>query len=425
MGYMTCCVTMNDYFANSFVMVNTLTEIGSSVGILFIPILIERCERAYGYCGAMLIFSAIFLHQVAGSATLRPPPEQSGTLPKKIECSKEIVSRRSGQVGAGAVSHFKSTQIKIKLGACEGDTEAGDKQVIDELKATGNGQCSLGGIQQIRHERCFEGRDPKHENSFCLPRTSEFSDDDCIHTDTIEQCPLISEEIGLTTNGTAQDSCQTERKEFDQPHSITGFFVNCIFIREPLFTLVLPVYFLTHVGTYAWMLYLIPHAKWQGISSSKAVLLSTIGGVGALLGRIFLTVILYFGVDPFVISCISSAVASATFLIDPWVTSYHFMCMTAFLQGWTLFINTTMRASMCKITTSSQNFTLGYGYAALSSGIGGLAGGFAAGALYDATGSFQTVFLFLGGIHALVVLNLLVYLLIIHVTGNKSEDMAT
>lgn len=382
MGYMSCCVTLNDYFANSFVVVNTLTEIGSSVGILFIPILIERCERAYGYSGAMLIFSAIFLHQVAGSATLRPPPpERSGTLPKKIECSKKIVSRRSGQVGAGPgpVSHFKSTKIKSKLGACEGDTEAGDKQVIDELKATGNGQCYLGEMQQIRNERCFEARDPKHENSFCLPRTSESCDDDSIHSDTVEQCPLLSEGIGQTTNGTAQDSCQTGRKEFDKRHSITGFFVNCIFIREPLFTLVLPVYFLTHVGTYAWMLYLIPHAKWQGIGSSKAVLLSTVGGVGALLGRIFLSVILYFGVDPFVISCISSAVASATFLIDPWVTSYHFMCMTAFLQGWTLFINTTMRASMCKITTSPQNFTLGYGYAALSSGIGGIAGGFAAG----------------------------------------------
>ncbi|XP_054766068.2 uncharacterized protein LOC129273033 [Lytechinus pictus] len=435
MGYMASYVMLDEYFPMSFILLNTVTEVGSSVGVLFIPFLLDQCRQAYGYSGAMLIFSAIFSHLLAGSATLRQPPSKDKCkVPDKLEYRKEPGSRWNGHEGATMVSQSNSVQMERReviegRGDSKGGKTGGDPEEI--VKSNPNATescCSDGGkttpfnlekqLYEAKNiqEKCLDGKDLMQEELLDHTRSSESYAGYSANDDMDENCQLLSHQTELS----ARDKIVLDKGEgeFSQRTSIKRFFVNSIFVQEPLFTLLLPLHCMNHVCAYSWMLFLVPHAEWQGIGSSEAALLSSIGGAGALLGRMSLAILIYFGLDLFVICLISSVVAAATFLIDPWCTSYSLLCVTAFVQGCTMFINSTGRASMCKVTTSSHTFVRGCGYAALSSGIGGIAGCFLAGVIYNETDSFHVVFMFLGSTQVLLALNIVIYLLIIHFKGN-------
>ncbi|XP_063956705.1 uncharacterized protein LOC129263550 [Lytechinus pictus] len=71
MVYITVKVLLNDHFPENFVLVNTIGHLGSTVGALVVPFIVERALRAYGFSGAMLILGGISMHAIPISVYLK------------------------------------------------------------------------------------------------------------------------------------------------------------------------------------------------------------------------------------------------------------------------------------------------------------------------------------------------------------------
>ncbi|XP_041466046.1 uncharacterized protein LOC121416632 [Lytechinus variegatus] len=71
MVYITVKVLLNDHFPDNFVLVNTIGHLGSTVGALVVPFIVERALCAYGFSGAMLILGGISMHAIPASVYLK------------------------------------------------------------------------------------------------------------------------------------------------------------------------------------------------------------------------------------------------------------------------------------------------------------------------------------------------------------------
>ncbi|XP_003726230.3 monocarboxylate transporter 12 [Strongylocentrotus purpuratus] len=91
MGYLPSKVLLNDYFMDDFILMNSIGNLGSTVGALVVPVIIERSLQAYGFSGAMLILGGISLHAIVGSVTLRAKecPRKSTGIGKARKDSQE------------------------------------------------------------------------------------------------------------------------------------------------------------------------------------------------------------------------------------------------------------------------------------------------------------------------------------------------
>ncbi|XP_030853696.1 uncharacterized protein LOC115929236 [Strongylocentrotus purpuratus] len=192
---------------------------------------------------------------------------------------------------------------------------------------------------------------------------------------------------------------------------IKEWLKDCIFIREPLFTMTLPCLFFTLACLNAWVLFLVPRAEWHGIPSSKAVFVSTAGGAGGIVGRVFFIALLYFGANPIVLSCVFFMMSAVTFLADPFITTFPVMCVVAFIQGWSVFSCNLALSGYLKYSVSDENFTMAAGIDGLVSGLGRMSGGFLGGLIKDATQSFTTVFVGIGFGFCFLEVNALLFLL--------------
>eukprot|EP00057_Strongylocentrotus_purpuratus_P004368 XP_003728546.1 PREDICTED: monocarboxylate transporter 4 [Strongylocentrotus purpuratus] len=192
---------------------------------------------------------------------------------------------------------------------------------------------------------------------------------------------------------------------------IKEWLKDCIFIREPLFTMTLPCLFFTLACLNAWVLFLVPRAEGHGIPSSKAVFVSTAGGAGGIVGRVFFIALLYFGANPIVLSCVFFMMSAVTFLADPFITTFPVMCVVAFIQGWSVFSCNLALSGYLKYSVSDENFTMAAGIDGLVSGLGRMSGGFLGGLIKDATQSFTTVFVGIGFGFCFLEVNALLFLL--------------
>ncbi|XP_063956708.1 uncharacterized protein LOC129263547 [Lytechinus pictus] len=78
MVYIPVNVLLNDHFPENFVLVNTIALLGSTVGSLVVPFIVERALRAYGFSGAMLILGGISMYAIPTSVYLRQTRRAAG-----------------------------------------------------------------------------------------------------------------------------------------------------------------------------------------------------------------------------------------------------------------------------------------------------------------------------------------------------------
>ncbi|XP_030839674.1 monocarboxylate transporter 6-like [Strongylocentrotus purpuratus] len=339
MGYLPAKVLLNDYFQDTFILMNSLGSLGIDVGALVGPVIIERALDAYGFSGAMLILGGISLHAIPASIALRT-----------VKGSR------------------KATQIQKREGCQEplidpnGDEKSVVKTVDDgEIVSSDDLASSSKEISQYRED----------------------------HTERVS----------------AEHDVLPWRQRFSQ------WFWHCIIVEEPLLLLSLPILFLTSFVVQSWILFLVPRAIWHGIPSSKAVLLSSIGGGGGVLGQILcIAILFFFRVDFIVVSLILSVISSTTFLIDPLLTSFPVMCVTAFIQGLCVFSAGISSAAFLKGSVSNENFTVAVGIFGVVYGIGGIVGSLLSGMIKDKTGSYTIVFIALGFTNCLTVILTIVFL---------------
>ncbi|XP_038075530.1 monocarboxylate transporter 12-like [Patiria miniata] len=193
-----------------------------------------------------------------------------------------------------------------------------------------------------------------------------------------------------------------------------------VLLLEPMFTIYAFACFLLGIMYSAWMIYLVPHAVVRGIENQRASLLSTAGGVGTLVGRIVYGPILHRGyIQPVQMFMLLACGNIGAFVLDPIVLdNYPGLVGLSSINGLCLGVMAGMFILVSQQVLEGEIGDRAWGILSVTFAIGELAGGALAGFLYDATGSYELSFLFLGGLSAVIVASLAVERLLDCCCGN-------
>nr|XP_054767190.1 uncharacterized protein LOC129274401 [Lytechinus pictus] len=253
------------------------------------------------------------------------------------------------------------------------------------------------GHKQSDDRKCFSETE-SHKRKTMLCRDSQ-TDDEEENEDVTEQRRLIQvEKFRTDKQGMSPD-----------PQSITkgSFFQSCQrscgLLNEPLFLFSTPILFINSYTLYSWMLFLVPHTEQLGIQSSNAVFLSTIGGVGGIIGRTVFIILLYKRVNAFAVFIPVSCICAGSFLLDFISSGYQSRAALAFIQGFCFFIEDALYASMSNDAIfDDNNSDTAIALSMFWFGLGETIAGTFSGYLFDLTQSFTKVFMIIGFLHSIM-----------------------
>ncbi|XP_030849712.1 monocarboxylate transporter 12-like [Strongylocentrotus purpuratus] len=357
MTYMPTVIALNDFFREKFVLMNTITLYGYTTGSMLLPIIMERSFEAYGYVGAFIILGGIAFNLFACGATIRKAPRNAATN--------------------------------------EGRS---DNEVKEKQKCLSKGEPSMQteGICYREEEEEVEREEDKEEDD----------SEECV----LEKRRLIQNE---RRNTSTQETSPNARSSWTSSAFQTGKRF-CGILNEPLYLFTIPINFLCLFSMYSWMLFLVPHAEHLGIPPSKAIFLSTIGGIGGIIGRTIFIILVGKGINVYVVYIAIGLIGTASFLLDFISSAYAVRATLAFVQGFSFFIEDAIMSSLFKDAVfDNRNFNMAVALGLFAGGLGATCAGTITGYLFDVTQSFTMVFIIVGFIHAVMVVNLFIVWMLI------------
>ena len=264
---------------------NTIASYGSTVGVMFLPVIAERSLEAYGYSGVFMILGAIMFHKVAGAAAIRKP----------IFSVKDNTTGQSG-------SEQDPSEV-IRYDPSEDDDEEDGIEGGDQITTLNDESRN----DTDQGQALAESRFPTKEN---LENTEKLNDaivindikrfeegeeglnddDNCEeHVSLLSSACDNPGEVGDLPNASRSGQNDSEKYNF-----CSSFISRCklFMTKEALFLLCLPATYFRAYTFEAWVLYLVPHAEQLGITPSRAVFLSSIGGIGGIIGRTIAVILL-------------------------------------------------------------------------------------------------------------------------------------
>ncbi|XP_054756899.2 monocarboxylate transporter 14-like [Lytechinus pictus] len=192
-------------------------------------------------------------------------------------------------------------------------------------------------------------------------------------------------------------------------------------LQERIFVVSIPIAFLMNYIIYAWMLFLVSHAEELGIPPPRAIYLSTIGGIAGVIGRSVLMILLKHGANDLVVYIIVGTICTVSLLLDFIGSDYPIRAVLAFTQGLCFFIEDNVYISLSKKAVCDEaNFDIALSLYSFMCGVGIACGGLLTGYLIDVTQSFTKVFIIIGFIHAIAVINLLVVVVLVKRRGEET-----
>ena len=166
-----------------------------------------------------------------------------------------------------------------------------------------------------------------------------------------------------------------------QSHSWSDSIVNALDIRPfaayENFVELLVIFLTSGAGLGAWTLFLVPSSIMKGISSLNAAYLSTIGGIGHLIGRLIQGPLVDYNlVKDSNLFGLMSAICSVAFLLNIWLRVYYAMGISAFLVGFATGMQYALCLNITKTLITHDDMVLaGMGWTHLAVGIGKVAAG--------------------------------------------------
>ncbi|XP_041484355.1 monocarboxylate transporter 1-like isoform X1 [Lytechinus variegatus] len=385
--YFPITLLLNKYFKENYVLANTLASFGITTGIMFLPIITERSLEAYGYQGVFLILGGIMLHLVAAAAVIRKP------IYNTRDHITEQVSSDMSDTDASKVCYHE---------LCDGE------------------KCSLK-IEGSQQDKRTIGESRKDATEIDEQEGLLSYDDGDIHRNPQQHSgsnPEVPEEQHnrLTTDDHHGDGSQ------DTFCWLLISRCKLFLANEALFLICIPSFFFYVYAFEAWVLFLVPHAEDLGISSSRAVFLSSIGGVGGLIGRLIVVVLLVRKIDMIKIYIIVGFITSLTFFLDFIDESFLVRSIWAFIQGVCFFIQDTCDATYLKfVLRDESNFSFALGLILLAHCFGSTFSGVFTGTLLDFTQSYTKVFMITGISSACFTVNVtVIYLLLKRRSASES-----
>ena len=320
MTFMPTMIALNDFFREKFVLVNTIASYGYTAGSMLLPIVMERSFEAYGYVGSFIILGGIAFNLVACGAMIRKAPQNAATN--------------------------------------EGKSYNG---VNEKQKCLSEGESSKQ-TESIRyHEEEEEEEKEEHDEE-------EEDREGCV----LEERRLIQTE---RRNISKQETSPNDRSSGTSSVFQTGKRF-CGLLNEPLYLFTIPIHFLKLFSLYAWMLFLIPHAEHLGIPPSKAIFLSTIGGIGGIIGRTIFIILVGKGINVYVVYIAIGLICTASFLLDFISSVYAVRATLAFVQGFSFFIEDAITSSLFKDAVfDDRNFNMAVALSSFAEGLGATCAG--------------------------------------------------
>eukprot|EP00057_Strongylocentrotus_purpuratus_P011131 XP_011665605.1 PREDICTED: uncharacterized protein LOC105438926 [Strongylocentrotus purpuratus] len=333
-----------------------------------------------------MILGAIMFHKVAGGAAIRKP----------IFIMEDNTTGQSDQDPSEVTRYELSEGDDEEDGIERGDqmTTLKDESRNDTVQALAEGRFDI--KENIENN---ETQNAAIEiNAITMYEKDEGILDD--NDNFEEHVPFLKSacdhpgEVGDLTDATRSGQDDSEKYNF-----CSSFISRCkLFItKEALFLMCLPATYFRDYSFEAWLLYLVPHAEQLGITPSRAVFLSSIGGIGGIIGRTIAVILLVKKVHMFKIYIIVGCIASLSFFFDFVGESFIIRSVWAFLQGLCFFVLDTADATFLKLTlVDESNFSFGLGLVMLMKGSGSISAGLLTGALFDVIQSYTIVFMMTG-----------------------------
>ncbi|XP_063968475.1 uncharacterized protein LOC129280889 [Lytechinus pictus] len=412
--YLPITLQLNQYFKENFVLVNMLASFGTTVGIMFLPIITERSLEAYDYHGAFLILGGIVLHMVAAAAAIRKPIyKTTGHITEQAACDRD-----TSEIDCHELCGDKKCSLKIEGSKqVQGTTKCGSNRDTTELVADVSWHHTGNTCTTAKH---FKDLNNVNGGKRCQD-DGVISYDDDINRNEQENIPLADYGSYPDIPNKKRDRLTSTDANQDHGDGSQNTFCSLLISRcklfmtnEMLFLICIPSIFFYVYGFDAWVLFLVPHAEDLGISSSKAVFLSSIGGVGGLIGRLIVIFLLFKKIDMIKIYILVGFINSLTFFLDFIGESFLVRSVWAFIQAVCFFIQDTSGATYLKLVLRDEsNFSFALGLIMLAQGCGSISSGVFTGILLDFTQSYTKVFMITGISSACYTVNVIVIFILL------------
>ncbi|XP_030830471.1 monocarboxylate transporter 3 isoform X2 [Strongylocentrotus purpuratus] len=179
-----------------------------------------------------------------------------------------------------------------------------------------------------------------------------------------------------------------------------------VLVNEKAFTILfLPCKYLIEVVYVAWILFVVSFAMAKDLPEALATYLPIAGSVGGFFNQGLVTILLHYrpfwGAPIFIVNMSSVALA---FFLYPVSSSFVHLLVCSFFVGGGIFGGFPATYSVLVTYVSAENFDSMLSVKFFVTGVGVVSSGYMAGTLYDVSGSFDDVFMMMGGMSVAAVL---------------------
>ncbi|XP_072028354.1 monocarboxylate transporter 12-like [Amphiura filiformis] len=175
-------------------------------------------------------------------------------------------------------------------------------------------------------------------------------------------------------------------------HTILSWFGVSFMRKRPVLFAYYLAFLLWNISLAGWIIFLVPYTIGLGFPAQQASFMSTLGGVGTLVGRIIMFIFPDHSLNSnrlqFMVLSIGGAVS---LFLYPFVKAYWLLATLSFLLAVMI---------KCIVPGDGEDFAEAIGLLHMFYGIGTLLGGPIVGSIFDLTGSFKIGFFIMAALEA-------------------------
>ncbi|XP_072171025.1 monocarboxylate transporter 7-like [Diadema setosum] len=248
---------LHRHYGVQFPFACSVAFVGSLVGILVMPIMIEFLLEAFSLKGALLIMGGLNLNMFPIGLVLKLPrknPRQTSGASSNHEIVHESLLNDQPVIHRGKSTSFKEESLHHRKDEAHLDRHSKKLDLHGNLDRQTN---------SVDVESCNDK--PMIYDKSCIPHTRET-------TTSVPQFRCLEDRVGTTMQLAWMKELLVKLKLF--------------------FAFVLPCDALGSFVFISWMLFVVPYAVSVGIEESRAVYMATTGGIGGVVARILTSLVL-------------------------------------------------------------------------------------------------------------------------------------
>ena len=146
--------------------------------------------------------------------------------------------------------------------------------------------------------------------------------------------------------------------------------------KKPVFAAIITARVFSGMVTASWAIFLVPHAIEKGLSPSNAALLSSIGGIAAIFGRLIPGPIIDKGfVTATQFQVLTHLANSVAFVSDYWSYNFWSLSLAALMNGFIFGSDFVLVFPLCVEVLGNKDAIDGYGLCLTPGSVGNIVGG--------------------------------------------------